>query len=449
MKNKWWIIGGSVIVVVVAMSFFSGNHGMPVRVAVAGKGAIDSYVEERARTSLPRIYHITMPLDGRIQPLQLDEGDQVKRDAEIARLDAADLKTAVSRAQAQLAAIESQIKVNEYDAIERTALKESDNMITSVDNAVKASKKKVEASQAREKYAKWWLDKAEQLHKQSSAALQQLKQARTEHVQARVDFQSDEFVYYALEAIATATRLMPVYVKQFLERKRLTRAVLLNQKQEAAATLAQARRNLQRAIIRSPITGVVLKRYVVNERVLAAGAPIAELGNLDNLQVTADILSEEVVKVKVNDRVEIFGAFIRKPLAGKVAQIKPKGFTKISSLGVEQQRVAVVIDIDPKALADFTGKGQRLGLDYRVRIRIYTGGKQQALKIPRTCLFRGNSGQWQVFMVRQGRLRQSAVTVGLANNDEAEILTGLQAGDRVVVAPESALTNGSPVVVVN
>ena len=120
-------------------------------------------------------------------------------------------------------------------------------------------------------------------------------------------------------------------------------------------------------------------------------------------------------------------------------------FTKVSSLGVEQQRVLVIIKFDEQGLAELHKAGRELGADYRVRVKIYTGRRDDALKIPRSALFRSAAGTWQTFVVRGGRARRVDLEVGLANDFEVEVTAGIEPGEPVILAPESSLTDGQPV----
>ena len=169
---------------------------------------------------------------------------------------------------------------------------------------------------------------------------------------------------------------------------------------------------------------------------------LLKIGQLADLEVEADILSQDVVNVKEGDVVEITGPAIG-PTAvrGKVTRIYPAGFTKVSSLGVEQQRVKVIISFMPDDLARLR-KERDLGVDYRVRVRVFTATKEDALTAPRSALFRGGDGRWQVFAIRDGRARLQNIDTGLMNDEAVEIKSGLQAEELVVLAPETSLKEG-------
>jgi len=120
-----------------------------------------------------------------------------------------------------------------------------------------------------------------------------------------------------------------------------------------------------------------------------------ELGNLSQLEVTANILTDEAINIKPGNSVDIFGAALGNiPIHGKVLRVNPKGFTKLSSLGVEQQKVVVKISFDKDSLNNLNKVHKTLGDGFRLQVKIYTSTKDNVLKVPRTALFKGNDGKW-------------------------------------------------------
>jgi HlyD family secretion protein len=188
----------------------------------------------------------------------------------------------------------------------------------------------------------------------------------------------------------------------------------------------------------------VLQRPIRDEQFLAAGTKLVEIGDLNDLEVEADILSQDVQKINDGDVVEITSASLAKPLMGRVTRKYPAAFTKISSLGVEQQRVKVIIGFDDASRPRVHELGLSVG--YRVHVRIRTADKSSALVVPRSALFRGPKGNWQVYAVVSRRAKLRDVQVGLMNDERAEITSGLDKGDQVVLAPEAGLADGARVV---
>jgi len=396
-KRKYGkIITILIVILIIGWGTYSQlTRKTPVQTATAKKGTIRQYVDERARTTLPHVYHITMPENGRIQPISLTAGTVVTQGQVLATLDKADLAD---------------------------AMKESKEMVEAMMNSVNASLAQIKASQASVDFSKWLWNAQQELYAKEQTSEMTEKEAHKAFIESQVSLEEDQAISYAMKALYSATKLMPIYVA----------------------------RRLRRTDVTSPIQGVILKRYVWNEKVMQAGERLLDVGNLDALRVTADILTEEAVTIQAGDSVNILGETIGdKPIRGTVIKIKPQGFTKLSSLGVEQQRVPVIIEFQPDDLAELKKNGRTLGLEYRVRVRVFTDEKKETIIIPRTVLFRGDAGKWQAYAVRDGKTVLVDLEVGIVNNKDAEITKGLSAGDTVIVAPESSLKSGVRVVSTN
>ena len=204
---------------------------------------------------------------------------------------------------------------------------------------------------------------------------------------------------------------------------------------EAKTQLEIEQRNLTRAEIGAPSDGVVLQRHQTRRQYLTAGMPLLTLGQLDQMEVIAEVLTQRATRLKVGDPVDVFGqALPEGPIAGKVSRVYPAGFTKISSLGVEQQRVNVAVQLDERPVT--------LGVGFRVYVRIYHDQVDDALTLPRMCLYRSDDDGWLVMIVRDGRTELREVTIGLMNDDLAEIPRGLAPGDSVLSRPSREITDG-------
>lgn len=191
--------------------------------------------------------------------------------------------------------------------------------------------------------------------------------------------------------------------------------------------------------VRSPVCGAVLRVITESAGVVAAGAPLVEIGDPAALEVVLDLLSADAVMVRPGAEawLERWGGDER--LDGRVRLVEPSGFTKVSALGVEEQRVNVVVD--------FTGAPEAraaLGDGYRVHARIVVWRKADAIRVPLSALFR-DGDRWAVFVIESDRAHRRAVEIGRRGDREAEVLSGLGEGDRVVAHPGDRLTDGARV----
>ncbi|MDH5274390.1 MAG: HlyD family efflux transporter periplasmic adaptor subunit [Gammaproteobacteria bacterium] len=189
--------------------------------------------------------------------------------------------------------------------------------------------------------------------------------------------------------------------------------------------------------VRSPVSGNVLQVLAESEGIVASGTPLLEIGDPGKLEIVTDLLSTEAVKVRTGQRalIERWGG--DNSLEGVVRRVEPYGFTKISALGVEEQRVKVVIEITEPA-----EHWRALGHGYRVEPRIVLWESQDVLKLPLSALFR-NGKEWAVFVDRDGRARLQTVAIGHMNGIDAEVLKGVAAGDVVVVHPSDRVSDGA------
>lgn len=188
-----------------------------------------------------------------------------------------------------------------------------------------------------------------------------------------------------------------------------------------------------RVAVRTPVTGQVLRLTEESERVVAAGAPILEVGDPLRLEVVSDLLSADAVNVAPGDTmlIEEWGGGTALP--GRLRTVEPSGFTKVSALGVEEQRVNVV--------GDFLSPPGRLGDRYRVEVRIVIWQAAEVPKLPVSALVRRGEG-WAVYALRQGRARLVPVEIGHRGANDVELQRGLSAGDSVIVHPSDQVVEG-------
>lgn len=190
--------------------------------------------------------------------------------------------------------------------------------------------------------------------------------------------------------------------------------------------------------VHSPVSGAVLQVLNESEGVVSAGTPLIEVGDPRQLEIVVDLLSTDAVRVAPGQRVavEAWGGDI--PLDAVVRRVEPFAFTKVSALGIEEQRVRVLID-----LIDPAEEWERLGHGFRVQARIILDERADVPKVPQAALFR-DGDRWAVFVFDDDIARIRHVELGLQNGLEAEIVAGLQTGERVVLQPGERVSDGAP-----
>ncbi|MGK4001514.1 HlyD family efflux transporter periplasmic adaptor subunit [Sorangium sp. So ce1036] len=371
-----------------------------VEASAVTRGPLVVTVDGDGRTRIKDRFVISAPVSGQMPRLELHPGDRVARGAalvEIAPIDPP-LLDARSRAQAEAHARSARAGVSQVKA--RVALAE-----TSLAQA------RVELARVRT------------LHERGGVPQAELEAAEFRERAAQAELESAKFgarvAQYELQtAEAALVRMRP------------------------AAPGAPARRaggGDGSVALESPVDGTVLRVFQESATLLQAGAPILELGDPGALEIVIDLLSADAVAVKpgAEVRVERWGG--EAPLEARVRLVEPSGFTKVSALGVEEQRVNVI--------ADFSGPPEAraaLGDGYRVYARVVVWQKADVIKAPQTALFR-RGDRWAVFVLADGRAHLREVEIGKRSGSDAEVLAGLGEGDRVVVHPSDTLEDGARV----
>jgi HlyD family secretion protein len=188
-------------------------------------------------------------------------------------------------------------------------------------------------------------------------------------------------------------------------------------------------------LLRAPAAGTVLRVFEPDERTVAAGTPVLELGDPVELEVVVDVLSEDAHRLSEGTKALVSWAAATDTVVGHVDRIEPSAFTKVSPLGVEEQRVNVVVTFaSPPALGD----------RYRVDASLVVWHSDDALRVPVSALFRLDDG-WAVFVAEDGRARQRPVQLGQRGERYAEVVSGLAVGERVLVYPAGDVEDGARV----
>ena len=360
---------------------------VPADFATVQKGTLQVTVEDEGRTRVRDRYVVSAPVPGRMQRIELEPGDPVVAG-----------KTVVARfAPTDPALLDVRTRA-ELEARARAA-----------ESAVGAARADRERIQSELKFAQSELKRAKELVAGGAIAARELEDVQRQVTTLERALESAEF------AIRTAVHQLEV-----------ARASLMQTRAGSVATIPLV----------TPLSGVVLRLLQESARVVPTGEPLLEIGNLDDLEIVADFLSTAVVNVKAGQPVLIEQWGGDKALRGRVRRVEPSGFTKISALGVEEQRVNVLIDFEePREVQ------QRLGDGYRVEARIVVWSKDNVVKVPTSSLFRDGT-QWAVYKVVDSTAQRQIVDVGQRSGLEAEVLRGLAEGDQIVVYPSDAIRPG-------
>jgi len=286
----------------------------------------------------------------------------------------------------------------------------------------------------------------------AAEAAQKYSAAQVRRAEAELDFAEAEYKRY--QGLAERNTVAENDLDAAQRRARTALAAL----EEAKASLNVSRSELEQARAKlmtpnstressdedckcinaySPVSGTILRVLKKSEGVVTSGTPLAEIGDPTRLEIVVDLLSTDAVRVEIGQRVLIEAWGGEQALEGAVTRIEPFGFTKISALGIEEQRVNVRID-----LVDPPERWIRLGHGYRVEPRIILAEADDIITVPQAALFR-DGNQWAVFVAENGTAVLRIVELGLANAFAAEITAGLEIGEKVVLQPSDRVSAGS------
>ncbi len=448
MKTSWRTpMVMAILVVVAGATVIALLNREPAAVAVetVTSGVVRDVIEEEGKTRLRHRYLITMPVTGFIQRIDFEPGDTIEQGGIVAQMVREDLETRLEEAEARVERLKASIRENQDSALEETTRSQADQFVTSIDQVVQAARERARAGKARLEYAEANFRRIRSIYERSAGSVDDLNQAQLQFAEAEANHRQDELVVRALEAMAIAADLIPLTIDQYLDRKQLGTEVLQQQLREALAQQDQARLDLERAEVVSPVDGVVLDRIVEARRYLHAGEPLLEIGSLADLEVEAELLTADAFRIRPGSTVEVLvEGSDTTPFPAIVRRVHPDAFTKLSSLGVEQQRVVVRIDFDREAIGSLSYLDM-LGSGYRVTVRIEAGREDDVLNVPRAALRRSDNSGWTVRIVSEDRVATVPIQLGLLGEDRAEVLKGLEAGDLVILDPDAAPADGGRV----
>jgi HlyD family secretion protein len=394
MRRKTMLYGSAAAVsIALVLGWAFAPRPVEVEVADAAVGRFVSTIDEDGRTRLRDRFVVSAPLAGRLSRIALRPGDAVAAGAPIATLTPA-----------------------LTPMLDERTVREQTARVEVVEAILMRATARVERSKVAVELARNVLRRTEQLAAQGFVAPTQAEADR-------------------LAAVATQRELEAAVAEQHASGHELdqARAALTATRQGGSA------RGAGSFVVRSPVAGQVLRVVQANEATVAMGTPLVEIGDVRRLEVVAELLTTDALRIRPGDRVMIERWGGPTTLEGRVRQVEPGAFTKVSALGVEEQRVNVLMDI-----ASPPEQWQALGDGYRVSLRVVALAVDDALRVPVSAVFPlpGADGGMAVFSVADGRARTLPVEVGGRNGTEAWIRNGLAPGTTVIVYPPSGVRDG-------
>lgn len=394
-RRQWIMMIAGLAAVAAALAWAFTPRPVLVETAQVIRGRFEQTIEEDGTTRVRERYTVSAPLMGTLQRIRLKAGDAVEK---------GELLAVIAPAAPALLDARTERELQERVGAAEAGLARARTAVARAGSALSQSTAD--------------LDRTRKLAEKGFVSPTQL-----EREQLAVNLNTRELEAARFEEDAAGHQLGQA------------KAALLQMRRDAR----NGKPGVRRWEIRSPVAGRILRVAQESEAVVPIGAPLLELGEPADLEVVVDVLTADAVQIQpgVEVRLVHYGAAV--PLAGRVRRIEPSGFTKISALGVEEQRVNVLIDIvSPRS------QWQAMGDAYRVDARIVVFSREDAIKVPASALFR-EQDDWMAFTVSGDVARKRVVQIARRGGLEAMVATGLAPGERVIVYPGDRLSDGARV----
>lgn len=389
-QRRPWFIGAFVVIVVALLAVALRPAPIPVSATEVRRGHFVEYVEDEGRTRLRDTYTVSAPIGGYLRRVDLEPGDEVTAGEAVFEMESMPTPALDARSREQA-----------REAVAAAAAR------------LQAAQAELESRQTQLTLTDTEFERSEQLHERNLISSEERDRRRALRDSART---------------AALAASHAVEVARFeLE---ATRAVL------EIADGERSPGDQPSLEVRAPIDGIVTRRHRCCEGPVVAGEPILELGDLDELEVQVDLLSMDAVRVRPGMRVILERWGGGEDLEGEVRRVEPAGFMRVSALGVEEQRVPVLIRIT-SARSDWS----RLGEGYRVEARFILWSEDDVLQIPTSTLFRQDD-RWMVYAVNDGRAEIRQVEIGRRSGLWTQIRAGLKAGEVVITHPGDRVAEG-------
>ncbi|GAB4226607.1 MAG: HlyD family efflux transporter periplasmic adaptor subunit [Methyloligellaceae bacterium] len=395
--NAPWIkrLTGGALLLAAAGLFVYALLPQPVLVDVetVSRGELRVTVDEEGETRIREIYAVSSPIDGKVLRSPREVGDAVKKDETIVAI----------------------IEPAEPSFLDVRRRRELEAAVAAARAAVRLAESEVRRAKSELKFAEKDLARTRALAERGTISQRTLEKAELEVEVRRAAL---------AEAIATL---------ELREKELESAKARLIGPQDRDVIASEESCCIE---VRAPIDGVVLRIDRESEQVVKAGDPLLQIGDPRDLEIVVDLLSTDAVKVKPGADAVVEGWGGREPLRARVRRIEPAAFTKISALGIEEQRVNTILDFtDPKESLPPLGHG------FRVFVRITVWSGENVLRVPLGALFREGSA-WAVFSVVDGKAQLVRVQIGHRNSTHAEVLAGLAENTPVIVHPSDRVADG-------
>lgn len=421
---------------------------IPVETSRVTRGILQVTVNAEGKTRIRDRYVVAAPVNGQLARITLNEGDSVQSGAIVAQIDPLPFNASVQQALARLAEWRAQREGVETLRPKSASLEQAESRISAAIDAQRQAQASVEQAQAALEQAQRDRQRTAQLYANGAIARRDREAAELNEINRTKELETAQLAVKAatseVEVAQAALSLLqseqsdPDYLLEVYDARIAS----------VEAELISLKKDADRTEIRSPASGKVLRVMQESAQFVSEGTPLLEIGNLSNQELVIDILSSDATRIKPGaliliDQETKVEPLQAEPLRAKVRFVEPAAFTKVSALGVEEQRVNVI--------GDLIGASPSFGDAYRIDTRIVVWQGNNVLKVPLSSLFRCDNSTpphqqtWCVFAIKHDKAVRRKIQVGQRSDREAEILDGLTLEDTVILHPTEQITDGTKV----
>ena len=415
---------------------------LDVETATVSRGTVRDYVfEEETRTRLDVLRTVSAPIGGTMKRIEATVGDVLEAGAVLTTIEDDEIKHAIAAARSRIREIEARIEGLPTQVPKEPELQAAAAAVMAAVQMHKAVQAETLMAEEDLEFRRREYERARESYQKDAISGQDYDRARHEYALAR---QTVEFEQRRLQIVEIITRIAEFYQQTMhkslgdIDHLETAYAAQIDQIGAELDTLSY---QAEKTSVTVPLRGVVTRKYIDSEAVVSAGTPLVEIGDLATVEVKSDVLSADIARVKPGQKVILEGGILGdESMAATVNRIEPHGFTKVSALGIEQQRFRVIIDIDAAE--------HKLPPGADLDARIIVDEKDDVLYIPPGAMFTTPQGP-AVFTVAKGRARLRHIAVGLYGDQRLEITDGLDEGDTVILRPPQDLEPGDRVALRN
>ncbi|OUC15215.1 MAG: efflux transporter periplasmic adaptor subunit [Alkalinema sp. CACIAM 70d] len=407
---------------------------IPVDMAQVSRGDLQVTLQAEGKTRVRDRYIIAADLAGHLDRIVLEEGDTVQVGSVVAQIDPLPANASVQAALSQLAEWRAERAGVATQRPKTETIDQARTRIQAAEARYQQAAAQVAQAQADWEQAQRDQARSRQLESQGAISRNTREISELNAINKAKDLEAAKLAAQATASeVEVAKAALIVVQKEQADPDYLLR-VYDARIASAEAELAKLQKDAQRTVVRSPIAGKVLRIRQKSSQYVTEGTPLIEIANLKQLELVIDVLSTDAVKLKPGTPILIAQSSGNPAIRAKVRLIEPSAFTKVSALGVEEQRVNVI--------GDFLDSGDRFGDAYRVDVSFIVWQGQQVLQVPVSALFRCQETAWCTFVVQDGVVQQRSITIGQRSESAAEVCQGLTEGNTVITHPTGQIKAG-------